>query len=123
MTVQDTLKNGAPAAQANIILDLIEYIAEGKAVSSVVSDLCKVFYLPPAGLDLDCSRALCTCLLAYFCSGSLLKIWTCFCFDGPDVKQWVYRDATPRGAPRAPVVNLSGVGSSASQLSCGALMA
>jgi hypothetical protein len=46
-TVQDTLKDGAPAAQANIILDLIEYIAEGKAVSSVVSDLCKVSHLLP----------------------------------------------------------------------------
>ena len=41
-TLQDTLENGTPAAQANILLDLIEYIAEGKSVSSVVTDVCKV---------------------------------------------------------------------------------
>jgi hypothetical protein len=41
-TVQQTLTDGTPAAQANILLDLIEYIAEGKSVSSVVSDVCKV---------------------------------------------------------------------------------
>jgi hypothetical protein len=41
-TVQTTLQEGTFAAQANILLDLIEYIAEGKPVSSVVSDVCKV---------------------------------------------------------------------------------
>ena len=41
-SVQTTLLEGTTAAQANILLDLIEYIAEGKPVSSLVSDVCKV---------------------------------------------------------------------------------
>lgn len=41
-SVQTTLTEGTTAAQANILLDLIEYIAEGKPVQSVVSDVCKV---------------------------------------------------------------------------------
>lgn len=58
LTVQDTLQEGSPAAQANIILDLIEYIAEGKAVSAVVSDVCKV--RPRLAVGLLC-RALLRC--------------------------------------------------------------
>lgn len=51
-TVQDTLKDGAPAAQANILLDLIEYISEGKPVASVVADVCKVRAIHTADRDL-----------------------------------------------------------------------
>ena len=36
------LETGSTAAQANLLLELTEHLAEGKAVSSVVSDVCRV---------------------------------------------------------------------------------
>lgn len=40
--IQAILESGTTAAQANLLLELTEHLAEGKAVSSVVSDVCRV---------------------------------------------------------------------------------
>jgi hypothetical protein len=40
--IQIILSSGTTAAQANLLLELTEHLSEGKAVSSVVSDVCRV---------------------------------------------------------------------------------
>lgn len=40
--IQAILESGTTAAQANLLLELTEHLAEGKSVSSVVSDVCRV---------------------------------------------------------------------------------
>ena len=41
-TIHAILETGSTAAQANLLLELTEHLAEGKIVSSVVSDVCRV---------------------------------------------------------------------------------
>lgn len=45
--IQAILESGTTAAQANLLLELTEHLAEGKAVSSVVSDVCRVCFAAP----------------------------------------------------------------------------
>lgn len=43
-TIQAVLSTGSTAAQANLLLELTEHLAEGKNVQQVVSDVCRVRY-------------------------------------------------------------------------------
>lgn len=41
-TIQAVLSTGSTAAQANLLLELTEHLAEGKNVQQVVGDVCRV---------------------------------------------------------------------------------
>lgn len=43
-TIQAVLSTGSTAAQANLLLELTEHLAEGKNVQQVVGDVCRVSY-------------------------------------------------------------------------------
>jgi hypothetical protein len=52
--IQAILESGTTAAQANLLLELTEHLAEGKAVSSVVSDVCRVRMRPKTSHKQSC---------------------------------------------------------------------